>query len=492
MPILIVVNETAGWPIQIPGVEVISARAYLTQPQFPAMRSVKVFNLCRSYRYQSLGYYVSLLAEARGHKPLPSVATIQDFKSQSIIRVAADELDELIQKSLSPLASREFVLSVYFGRNLAKRYDRLSLQLFKMFQAPFLRALFVFNEKSGKWQLQHLGTISASEIPEGHREFVVDAAQEYFRGRRRGGTMKKNTRYDLAILVAPHEQEPPSNSRALQKFVKAAEKVGLATELIEKEDFGRLAEFDALFIRETTNVNHHTYRFARKAAAEGLVVLDDPESILRCTNKVFLAELLERNGVAAPRTLIVHRGNRDEIQAALTLPCILKDPDSAFSRGVVKVESPAELKSVVDRLLERSDLIIAQEFLPTPFDWRIGILDRRPIYACRYYMARRHWQILKRDSRGEKRGEGRSDTLPLEKVPPVVLRTALKAANLIGAGLYGVDLKVVGRKVYVIEVNDNPNIDAGIEDAVLKDGLYLQIMEVMMRRIERRKEGGRV
>ena len=61
------------------------------------------------------------------------------------------------------------------------------------------------------------------------------------------------------------------------------------------------AEFDALFIRETTLVNHHTYRFARRAASEGLVVIDDPESILKCTNKVFLAELLSRHKMPMPQ-----------------------------------------------------------------------------------------------------------------------------------------------------------------------------------------------
>ena len=50
-----------------------------------------------------------------------------------------------------------------------------------------------------------------------------------------------------------------------------------------------------------------------------------------------------------------------------------------------------------------------------------------------------------------------------------MLNTALKAANLIGDGLYGVDLKQIGKKVYVIEVNANPNIDAGMEDQILKD-----------------------
>ncbi len=61
----------------------------------------------------------------------------------------------------------------------------------------------------------------------------------------------------------------------------------IETEFITKTDVGRLAEFDALFIRATTAVNHYTYRMAQKATALGLVVVDDTESILRCTNKVF-------------------------------------------------------------------------------------------------------------------------------------------------------------------------------------------------------------
>jgi glutathione synthase/RimK-type ligase-like ATP-grasp enzyme len=69
-----------------------------------------------------------------------------------------------------------------------------------------------------------------------------------------------------------------------------------------------------------------------------------------------------------------------------------------------------------------------------------------------------------------------------------VVRTAVKAADLIGDGLYGVDLKQVGRQCFVIEVNDNPSIDAGYEDQLLKDSLYDRVMEVFVRRIERQKE----
>lgn len=489
MQTLIVVNDPEDWPLAFPGVELVTARAYLTDPHYSNLRGTRVYNLCRSYRYQSLGYYVSLLAEARGHRPVPSVTTVQDLKSQAIVRVASEELDELIQKSLAHLQTKEFTLSIYFGRNLAKHYDRLCQHLFNLFQAPFLRSFFVYNEKTGKWGIGSLGPIAASEIPKEHRPFVVEVAQEYFRGRRRTGGRRSVSRYDLAILADPKELEPPSDGKALQKFVRAAESVGLNAEFVQKEDFGRLAEFDALFLRETTSVNHHTYRFARKAAAEGLVVVDDPESILKCTNKVFLAELLDRNRILTPKTLVVHRGNRDAVLRDMGLPCILKQPDSSFSRGVVKVDGELDLREAVGRLLEKSELVIAQEFLPTPFDWRVGIFDRQPLYACKYFMARRHWQVFRREANGLKMDEGKVETIPVEHVPTKVLRAALKAANLIGDGLYGVDLKQAGGKVFVMEVNDNPNIESGVEDQVLKEEIYLRIMRVFLRRIEQRKTG---
>ncbi|MEZ4484634.1 MAG: RimK family protein [Syntrophotaleaceae bacterium] len=487
-PILIVVDDPAQWPLDIPGVERVPARSYLTDPRYLELKGAEVYNLCRSYRYQSIGYYVSLLAAARGHKPSPSVTAVQDLKSQTIMRIASDDLQDLIQKSLAPIQSKEFVLSIYFGRNVAKRHDRLAGKLFTLFQAPMLRANFVIGAKSGKWSLANLRAISASDIPVEHQAFVLEVAQEYF-GKRRRIAKKTGKRYDLAILTDPHEAEAPSDEKALKRFVRAADTVGFSTEFITRDDFVRLSEFDALLIRETTSVNHHTYRFARKAVAEGLVAIDDPESILKCTNKVFLAELMERNGIPAPKTLIVHRDNRDQVSEKLGLPVVLKQPDSSFSQGVVKVSDTKELKPTINKMLEKSDLIIAQEYLPTDFDWRIGVFDRQPIYACRYYMAKGHWQILKRDSNGIKNDEGRFDTLPVEHVPGAVIKLALKISNLIGDGLYGVDLKQSGNKVYVIEVNDNPNIDAGVEDQVLKEELYLRIMRVMLRRVEKRKEG---
>src|SRR5262249_13189425 len=145
------------------------------------------------------------------------------------------------------------------------------------------------------------------------------------------------------------------------------------------------------------------------------------------------------------------------------------------------------LHLILENLLAESDLVIAQEFLPTDYDWRIGVLDSKPLYACRYYMAQRHWQIQRKDNHG-KTHYGKVDTLPIEDTPPHVVATALRGSKLIGNGFYGVDLKESGRRTYVIEVNDNPSVEAGFEDRVLKDDLYLRVMEVFLKRIEEHKE----
>jgi len=476
----IVVNTPKNWDFDLDGVEVVSAREYLTEEARGNTRGVRVYNLCRSYRHMTLGYYVSLLAEARGHRPLPSIATLQDMRSAAIVRGVSEDLDELIQRCLKPLVSKRFELSIYFGQNMARRYERLATELFNQFPVPLMRAVF---ERHKRWELVSLSSIASHDILKSHRPFVAEAAAEYFqRGSKGRGRRKKNFRYDIAILHDPDEVAAPSDARALKRFEKAFAELGLSTTFIRKDDYGRLLEYDALFVRETTYVDHHTYRFAARAAAAGLVVIDDPVSIIRCTNKVYLAELLSRHRIATPKTTMVHRDNLVQSAATAKYPCILKRPDSSFSQGVVKAESPQEFLELATSMLEDSELIIAQDFMPTEFDWRVGVLAGQVLYVCRYYMAKKHWQII--DWRGKHAREGDADCVPLHEVPLAVLKTAMRAARLIGDGLYGVDLKQFGRRVVVVEVNDNPSIDAGCEDGLLGVDLYRSIGLDFLRRLD--------
>jgi glutathione synthase/RimK-type ligase-like ATP-grasp enzyme len=484
MAVLIVVENPKSWPLNIPGAEVVAARDYLTDRRFATVKRAKVFNLCRRYGYQTIGYYVSLLAAARGHRPLPSVTTVQDLRQSPLLRLVAGDLDQSVQRALAPISSDRFSLSIYFGRNMAKRYDRLCQALFNHFPAPLMRAEFVHD---GQWRLQGLRAIATSEIPESHREFIVDQAQRFFNRPRIAD--RGRPKYELAILVNPEEVDSPSDDRAIRRFVRAARQCDIAASVIGKQDYGRIGEYDALFIRETTSVNHHTYRFARRAEAEGLVVIDDPESIVRCTNKVYQAELFERHGIACPRTVVAHKDNAGEIGRLLGFPCVLKQPDSSFSAGVHKANDEAELAACLEAFFGTSELVVAQEFVASSFDWRIGVLDRKPLYSCKYHMVRGHWQI--RQAQDERRRRwGKTDTLPIGEAPAGAVDLAVRAAGLIGRGLYGVDIKEVDGRFVIMEINDNPSIEAGFEDAVIKDDLYTAVMRSFHERLEARGGSG--
>jgi glutathione synthase/RimK-type ligase-like ATP-grasp enzyme len=479
MAVLVVVENPKRWPLNLPGAEVVAARDYLTDPRFSEAKRTRVFNLCRSYGYQTVGYYVSLLATARGHKPLPSVHTINELRQSAILRIVSDDLDELMQSSLHPLVSETFELSVYFGRNVAVRYDRLSQALFEHFPVPLLRAEFA--REHGRWRLERVKLIAFSEIPETHTDFVIERAQKFFGSPRIGE--RRQARYKMAILVDSDEIDAPSDDRALRRFVRAARKLDIAASTIGRRDLGRIAEFDALFIRETTRVNHYTYESAARAEAEGLVVIDDAESIIRCSNKVYQAELFERHGVPCPKTMIVHKDNVARVAAELGLPCVLKQPDSSFSAGVVKAESEAELERYLAEFFTASDLIVAQEFSPSSFDWRVGVLDGRPLFVCKYHMVRGHWQIQQAAGARQRR-YGKVEAIAVEAAPADAVTVAVRAASLIGRGLYGVDVKERDGRFLVMEVNDNPNIEAGYEDKILKDELYLAVMRVFRDRLD--------
>jgi len=221
-----------------------------------------------------------------------------------------------------------------------------------------------------------------------------------------------------------------------------------------------------------------------------MVVVDDPLSIIRCTNKVYLNELLEKEGIPSPKSELIFRTNPLDyavVSQSLKEPFIVKIPDGSFSLGVKKVNNKEEYIETISTYFTKSSILLAQEYLPTDFDWRIGVLNGEPLYACKYFMAKGHWQIYYHQSSGKSRS-GMAETIPIYKVPKPILRNAIKATSLIGSGLYGVDLKMINDKGVVIEINDNPNIDYGVEDAIMGDELYYRILNHFVRHLEQKHQ----
>jgi glutathione synthase/RimK-type ligase-like ATP-grasp enzyme/ribosomal protein S18 acetylase RimI-like enzyme len=478
---LIVIDQPYSWERAEIKARVISVKDYINNSLYQNNASFRIFNLCSSYRYQTYGYYVSLLASARGQRVIPSTSSIKDVQIANVVQSLSYELNEQVNRILGKEKENSLSLDVYFGQTQLKEYKTLAASLFQVFEVPLFTVNFI---KAEKWIIKNIKVLTFKDLTNDQKELFYNSTQKHFNKKRYSLPKLNNYRYDMAILINPFEEYPPSNKEALEKFRKIANKKGIYVEFINKNDINKMNEFDALFIRETTNVNHYTYALSRLAYAEGLVVIDDPWSILRCSNKIYQHELFKKNKIRTPHTLSLTKNMfHDKILDEINYPAVLKQPDSAFSLGVIKVNDKKEAKHELISLFKKTDMVICQEFLYSEFDWRIGILDNKPLYACKYYMTQDHWQIYNWNSDEEDKS-GNHKTISIDQVPEPIISLALKAASLIGDGLYGVDLKFVHDKVYVIEVNDNPNIDVGVEDDILGDELYDLIITSIVNRIE--------
>lgn len=442
---------------------------------------IKVINLCSNFEYLSKGYYCSLLAEARGMRCVPSVANIVTLNWKRHYQAHLPEINTLLEKHYKEPAEEPSArtYSIFFGRSSTEPLDPLARRLFDLFRFPLMNVEIKLDAK-GKWVVNDVEPLALADLSKQKLETFVSALTKFTGSAWRQKGAKK-PRYWIGMLHDPDEIKPPSNKKSLQNFIKTGKDMNVTVELMTKHDFSSLLEYDAFFIRETTAINHHTYRFAHKAEMEGIPCIDDATSIIRCCNKVFQYEMLESKKVPLPKTFIIDKKNQKTLEQDLNFPVVVKIPDGSFSRGVMKADTPEEFRLATAELLKKSEIVLAQEFITSDFDWRIGILGGTPLYACKYYMVEGHWQIYNHTAKGIK--EGRSETLPIEQVPEAVTQVALKAANMMGSGLYGVDLKQFKDRVVVMEVNDNPSIDHGIEDAVLGDDLYKAVLNHLIQQI---------
>ncbi len=117
-----------GWvilvdqPRDLPNAEtphkVITTSEYLARPRLFDMARPKLVNLARSYAYQSKGYYASLLAEARGHRVVPTVETMLELREQKLYEHALPELEDELNRCARRADFQpdgEFKLLVCFG-----------------------------------------------------------------------------------------------------------------------------------------------------------------------------------------------------------------------------------------------------------------------------------------------------------------------------------------------------------------------------------------
>jgi len=489
---VIVVDQPKDFPNADTPHKVITTSDYLARPRLFESGRPKLVNLSRSYAYQSKGYYASLLAEARGHRIVPTVETMLELREAKLYEHALPELEEALNRCARRADFQpegEFKLLVCFGIAHDPRFEAFGRLLFDWFRCPALEVSV--DTGAARYTIDRIRMRTLTRLANGEAMFLREALHRHTAREWRDPKARSVPKYDLAVLYDPNEKLPPSSPGTIKHFARIAEKLSFDVEPITRRQLAELAEYDGLFIRETTSIDNHTYRFARRAWQEGMPVIDDPISMIRCMNKVFLMELMQSSHVPTPPTvMLADRVDLPRVMDQLGLPLVVKIPDGSFSRGVHKVSTVDEFKRIADELFEETDLLLAQKFLPTEYDWRVGVLSGQPLFVCQYRMARGHWQILKHRPDGSSR-EGGHRTFGLDQAPADVMDLAVRAARPIGDGLYGVDLKQTPDGIVVMEVNDNPNIEHGVEDAAGKDEVWIRILRWFIERLESRPEAQR-
>ena len=464
--------------------KVITTSEYLARPRLFDMGRPKLVNLARSYAYQSKGYYASLLAEARGHRVVPTVETMLELREAKLYEHALPELEDELNRCARRADFQpegEFKLLVCFGIARDPRFESFGRLLFDWFRCPALEV----NVEPGDLALDrahppaqhHAARPTARQLP-------ARIAAPHTKREWRDPKARTVPKYDLAVLYDPNEKMAPSSPATIKYMARIAERLSVDVEPVTRRQLAELAEYDGLFIRETTSIDNHTYRFARRAWQEGMPVIDDPISMIRCTNKVFLMELLGQNQVPRRPTVMLAEvgdlprgdgragpaaGGEDPGRLVLARRAQGKHPGGVpphrrravrGNRPAAGAEIPADRVRLAGRRARRRTLVR----LPIPH-------GPRPL-ADRQASGRRL------------RARGRFSHLRLDQAPRDLIDIAVRAARPIGEGFYGVDIKETDHGFVVMEVNDNPNLEHGVEDQVGKDEVWVRLLKWFVERFE--------
>jgi len=285
----------------------------------------------------------------------------------------------------------------------------------------------------------------------------------------------------LGIFVDRKTLSSAEQLNALIRCRDAAEEMGHGAEFIFPVDIRKIPQVDGLFIRARTDPMNITYVASRMAAFAGIPVIDDPESIQVCSDKVHMYARLMREGVEIPRTHFLSYRELTPARARqvfdeLGSPLVVKEPSTSFSLRVEKVQGPAELLQVARRYFKLSDWVVAQEYVESTYDWRVGVLRGRFLYACKYIIPSQTFKI--QDSVNGHVVYCGVESVPPALVPPAVIDLGIRAGRAIGNGLYGVDIKEGPDGPCVIEVNDNPSLEGGEDTAY--PHVYREIVHTLL------------
>ncbi|MEE9418336.1 MAG: RimK family alpha-L-glutamate ligase [Desulfatiglandaceae bacterium] len=250
-----------------------------------------------------------------------------------------------------------------------------------------------------------------------------------------------------------------------RRLIEAAEEQGHRVSLIHPRDCffevtagrpqlgirGVDARPDVLLPRIGATINDYALSLVRHFELSGIPVVNDFQSVLLARNKFLGLQSLARKGIPVPDSHLI--GNfqlfKEAVRKIGGYPVVAKTLSSRQGTGVVLVESQATAEFIIHNLLDKSQGLLIQEYVPSHGrrDIRAFVLGNRVIGAMELRPKPTDFR-----SNIHLTGGGRPVTLGQG-----LAELAISSTRTLGLEISGTDIIVDGSgTAKVVEVNYSP------------------------------------
>lgn len=233
-----------------------------------------------------------------------------------------------------------------------------------------------------------------------------------------------------------------------------------------------LKGFDAIVPRIGASITFYGTAVVRQFEMIGVYSVNESIAITRSRDKLRSLQLLARKGVGLPVTGFAHstKYTEDLIEVVGGAPLVIKLLEGTQGIGVILAETPKAAQSVIEAFRGLKAHFLVQEFIKEAgaADIRCFVIGDKVIAA-----------MLRQGKEGEFRSNlHRGGSASVIKITPEERSTAVRAANIMGLNVAGVDLLRSNHGPVVMEVNSSPGLE-GIEKATSKDvaGRVIEFIE---------------
>lgn len=223
-----------------------------------------------------------------------------------------------------------------------------------------------------------------------------------------------------------------------------------------------IAGYDVVIPRIGASVTRYATAVLRQFELMGSFTPNPSDAILRARDKLRAHQLLAAQGIGLPVT--VFGDNPDDTSDLLSMlgppPHVIKLNEGSQGNGVILTEKPSASRSVVEALRGLYANFVVQEFIAEAegADLRCFVVGGRVVAAMQRTAA-------EGDFRSNLHRGGTARPVVLDEAEQAV---AVRAAQVLGLGVAGVDLIRSRRGPLVLEVNSTPGLE-GIEAICGKD-----------------------